>query len=73
MKKVIFQYRDASNYKCRVEKEMSDKEAEKFPVGREEVTFAEAGVTDDDIELIQKYGRGDDDHTILEVQEVEDI
>lgn len=73
MKKVTFLYRDASNYKCIVEKEMSDEEAKKFKVGQEEVTFQEAGVVDEDISLIVKYGRDDDDHNLLDVESIENI
>lgn len=72
MKKVTFLYRDASNYKCSVTKEMEDKDASKLSIGME-VTFEEVGVTDDDVELIVKYGRGDDDHNLLDVESIEEL
>lgn len=74
MKKVTFLYRDASNYKCRVEKEFADSEIKALNLyeGKEDVAFEEVGVTDKDIELIVKYGRDDDDHNLLDVESIEE-
>lgn len=51
---------------------MEDKDASKLSIGME-VTFEEVGVTDDDVELIVKYSRGDDDHNLLDVESIEEL
>lgn len=69
MKKVIFLYRDASNYKCEVEKLFY---AINFEEG-DTVEFERVGIEDDDIPLIATYGRTEDDHNLLEVLTIKEV
>lgn len=67
-------YRDASNYKCVFEKEITQEEAtinlSSLKVG-DEIEIEQIGSNVNELELIQKYGFGDDDHNILEIEGIE--
>ena len=74
--RLTFLYRDASNYKDMI---TVDRDPEKYPAIKtlkpgDDIDMSEVGVTQNMIPMIVKYGLDkEDDHTILEFVEVEEI